>query len=914
MRRRPRFSPLRHAFGLAALAALAGGCLLGGDRSRAPDPTPAGPAPALAPPPLASGRLPDTATPLRYAVSLVVDPARERFTGDVTITVQIPRPTQALVLHGRDLTVSHAELTVGDKHVTADASFRMAVGGRDAADELVLTLGEVIPAGIAEVRVAYSAPIGDRLSGLFRVAEEGAHYAFTQLEPTDARRVIPCFDEPGFKVPFDLKVTTPKGNLVVANAPELEHRDADDGRSLVYQFARTAPLPTYLFAFAVGPFDVREARPAPGARSVPIRLIAPRGKAGLGELALSAAAAQVELLGGYFDRPYPYAKLDLVAVPEFGFGAMENAGLISFREELVLLDGRSAGAASRHAMAKTLAHELAHHWFGDLVTIPWWDDLWLNEGFATWIEGRVLDTWRPGSGARLDALRAKGEVMELDALDSARPVRQRVTGTAEAEEVFDEITYDKGAALFGMIEAWLGPEVFQRGIREHLKAHEHGVATAADLLAALGRAAGRDVAPVAATFLDQAGVPLVRAEPLCKAGEAPRVALTAERFRPRERRDVHDQAWKIPICIAYEGAGSAGPACGLVDGRATEIALPLPEGRCPKWIYPNADERGYFRFALPPAGQRALSRAGRALGPTERLGLVANTWALVQSGDVEADALMDLLEAMRGERDRRVVEQIVSALEHLGRALVDAPSRGAFRAFVTRSLLPIAKELGWDPRKGEADDRRLLRVRVLSALAELTDETWVATEAEKRAAAWLADPGAVDADVAAVALRAASRRAGAKRFDALVEAARKARSPEDRLAAVSALGAFGDPALVRRALDLMLSAPLKIQDGFHVFNAALARPESRPGVLAWVKERFGELKAKVPDFALSRLAGAVETICDAPTLEDASTFFGEALKGTEGGEHALVHALQKAEMCIDLRGRQAEKVGKRLGR
>jgi aminopeptidase N len=898
------------SIGALVLGAHAGCILFGNDLTRAPAPTSSGSAAVTpAPPPLQSGRLPATAKPLRYALALTIDPTQERFTGDVTITVDVPAETRAIVMHGRDLVLSRAEATAGGRQVPADASVRMAAGNRDAADELVLAFAEPLPAGRAELRIAYSAPIGDRLSGLFRVKEEGATYAFTQLEPTDARRVFPCFDEPGYKSSFELKVTAPKGNVVVANAPERDHLETDEGRSVTYRFAPTPPLPTYLFALAVGPLDAREGPKG----AVPLRLVAPRGKAKLGELALEAASGYTRLLTDYFDRPFPYPKLDLLAVPEFGFGAMENAGLISFREELVLLDPKDVSADARRAMDSALAHEIAHHWFGNLVTMSWWDDLWLNEGFATWIESKMIDQHRPNGSARIDAVRAKTAVMELDSLDSARAVRQRIAGSGEAEDAFEGTTYDKGAAVLGMLEAWLGADAFRAGVRAYLKDHENGSATAADLFAALSKASGKDVAPVASSFLDQAGVPLVRAELACRAGEPPEVALAQEWYRTGSRSRSHERAWKIPACVAFEGAGKSGPACGFLGEATTTIRLPLPAGQCPRWIYPNAEERGYYRFALPPAQRASLLKAGNALAPAERLGAIAGAWALVLSGDLGADELFDLLEATRRDRHRLVIEQLVDTLRRVSGTLVDPSARPAFRAFASKILQGIARDLGWDPRKGEPDERRLLRAHVLSALADLTDDAWVAAESEKRAAAWLKKPGSVDMDVTAVALAAASRRAGEKRFTELTEAAKRARSPEERVAAVSALGGFGDPALLRRALDLVITQPIKIQDGFYIVNTALARPEARPVVLAWVKERFAELKGKVPDFALGRLASVVETICDAPTLEDAASFFGEALRGTEGGERALVHALERSELCIEVRAREAARVKKRLG-
>ncbi len=893
--------------GVALGVLAAGGCVPGNDLTRAPTPMSAEDVGAPVPAPLESGRLPGTARPLHYEVALTIDPAQARFTGDVGITVEIPAATQAIVLHGRELNVSRAEVLEGERHIPATASVRMARGPHDAPDELVLTLARPVSAGRAEIRIAWSAPIGDKLSGLYRVKEDGASYAYTQFEPTDARRMIPCFDEPGFKVPFELKVTTPKGNLAVANAEETGRVDSDDGLRTTFRFAPTAPLPTYLFALAVGPFEIREAPPGP----VKIRLITTKGKAPLGDLVLEAAAAHTRLLGEYFDRPYPYSKLDLVAVPEFGFGAMENAGLISFREELILLDAKRAGAVARRAMATHVAHEISHHWFGNLVTMAWWDDLWLNEGFATWMESKLVDTWRPATDARLQALRAKGAIMGRDALDSARAVRQPVSGSGEAEDAFDEITYDKGAAVLGMLEAWLGEATMREGIRAYIKAHEHGSATSADLFQAIGAAAHKDVRAIASTFLDQPGVPLVRAELTCNKGEPPRVQLTQGRYRARHGGDHPDQElWKIPICVAYEGGEKAGPVCGLIEGAKAEIALPA--GRCPKWVYPNAGESGYFRFVLPPAQTAALAGAARGLDPQTRLGLVAGAWALVRSGDMAVSALLDLLSGMKRERHRLVLEEMIAALEGVSGTIVDESTRPAFRRYASSILLPISKELGWDTRKSDTDDQKLLRKSVLSALSTLAEDPWLSVEAEKRSLAFFSDPRSIDPDMAAIALHAAARRQGERRFGELESAAKRAKLPEERIDAMGPLGSFADKALLRRALDLMLTDQIKMQDSFYISSAAMMWAESRPLVRAWVKDHFAELKGKMPDFLLARLAGVVESICDKDERDASAKLFGEAMKGTEGGERTLKQALEVADVCIGLRGREEGNLKKKL--
>lgn len=884
--------------------ALAEGCGASNDVTVAPPPVATVSEGPAAPPPLASGRLPGTAQPLRYALSVVVDPHKDRFSGDVVIDVDLPAATRAVVLHGRELTILRAEVLAGGETVGAHATFRMAAGGRQTPEELVLTLARPIAAGRAQLRIAYSAPLDDKLVGLYRVEDGGEAYAFTQLEPMDARRVFPCFDEPGFKVPFDLKVTTPKGNVVVANAPETDRVESEDRRSLTFTFATTAPLPTYLVAFAVGPLETRAGATTP----VPLRVVSTRGKAAQGQLALEAAAAHVAILAEYFDRPFPYAKLDLAAVPDFGAGAMENAGLITFREDLLLLDGERASSASRRNMAVVVAHEIAHHWIGNLVTMSWWDDLWLNEGFAMFMEAKVVDAWRPAMEAGLEALGDKSWVMSLDALETARAVRQPVASTSEAEEAFDGLTYVKGAGVLAMLERWLGRDAFRDGIRSYVHAREHKSATSADLFGALAKTSGKDVWAVASTFLDQPGVPLVRAELVCEQGKPARVGLSQTRYRARKAAPGGDTRWRIPVCLSFDGAAAGAGPCTVLEGEKAEVELGTK--RCPRFVHPNAGEDGYYRWHVAPAALAAMASASPPLPLRERIGLLSNAWALVQSGDLPSDALVDLLVATKRERHRLVVEQTIEILEKLSGALVDDASRPAFAALTSELLLPIAKDLGWDARKGDADDARHLRRDVFEALV---DDPWLSAEADRRAAKWLVDPRSVDADTAFAALASSTRRSGDKRLGELFDAIGRAKAPEERSAAVRALGTFGDPALLRKALDGILSGRLKLQDGRDLASSAMKRITSRPVLLAWVREHFAELKKKVPGAALARLTSVVGTICDSAVRAEAAAFFGAELRDVEGADRRLAQALETADLCVDLKAREAERFKKRLG-
>ncbi|EYF06797.1 Hypothetical protein CAP_1494 [Chondromyces apiculatus DSM 436] len=863
----------------------------------------------VAPPDLPSGRLPDTARPLHYALSLSIDPTKERFYGDVTIDLAIPAKTETIVLHGRDLTLAQAEVVLDGEAIQVRTGYRQAMGGKGSPEEIVLTLPRAVAPGQLQLHITYSAALEAGITGLYRVEHGGASYAFTHLEPTEARRVFPCFDEPGHRVPFDLKVTTPKGNVVVASTPEVDRTEPEDGRGATFTFAPTQAIPTYLLGFGVGPFEIVE-----GARQpVPLRVVTARGAGNLGQAALEATAAHLGFMAEYTAQPFPHPKLDLVAIPEFGFETSVSAGLMALREDLVLLDPAISGAVARKRMAEVVAGAVSRPWFADLVSAAWWDDQWLHDGFSRWMEVKLLDRSRPGLEAREASLREKDRVMGLDAFGEARAVRQPVTSTSEAKEALEPLMGVKASHVLEMVERWIGPELFRDGVRAYLKDHPRGVVTTADLLTSLGEASNRDVSAVVAPFLDRTGVPLVAASLTCESNRAPRVTLTQRRHGARPAEGVTEPPWTFPVCVAYEGGVKAGPACTLLEGTTGEV--PLPEGRCPRWIYPNAAEGGYYRFSLPPAQLGALVAKARSLEVSARIGLVANTWALVKSGDVGVEVLLDLLGAMKGERHRLVVGQMIDTLQGVSDLLVDDGVRPGFQAFVSSLLLPLGRELGWEAQRADSDDQRLLRREVLEALLVLAEEPWVFTEAERRAAALLKGPRTLDGNAAAVAvaLKASTRRAGEAQFRQLTTVLKKATTTEERRMILEAVGSFADPALLRTALDWTLTGGVTPQDGHTVFMAAAAWPGARPHLLSWMREHLPELKGKLADVAMVRRLGVLSAICDPENRAEAARFFGEALEDLEGAKHPLKQSLAAADLCIAARLREGPRLTKRLG-
>ena len=872
---------------------------------------PASPSPAAvasplpaAPEPLATGRLPALARPVRYALSLVLDPRREDYRGEVAIDVDVPAETHAVVLHARGLTVGTTTVTVGERTFPAATSTRRAVGGREADEELVLLTREPIPAGRARLVIPFTAPFAADLRGAFRVHVGDDWYAFSDFEPTDARRAFPCFDEPSFKVPVEVSITAPTGMTALANMPERAHEDVADG--VTHRFEATPPTPTYLVSFAAGPFDFFDGPREP----VPVRVATVRGRAALGRIGAETAAAHLRVLGDYFGRAYPYPKLDLVAVPDFLPGAMENPGLITFRDTALLLDSARASTRARHYTYGIIAHELAHQWFGNLVTMAWWDDLWLNEGFATWMATRVMNTWRPELGDRIDEVGSSSWARTSDGLESTRPIRTPVTTTSQAMEAFDALAYNKGSAVLRMVESHIGEDPFRDGVRSYLRAHEWGNATAADLLASLSAAAGHDLAPIATSFLDQAGVPLVEARLVCAPGAVPQVALRQSRFTAGRGVDAAQTRWSIPVCVRYPAGTSTRERCTLLADVERTEPLELPAGQCPAWVHPNAGARGYYWHSLPPETLRALLGATR-LSTEEKLDALASLHALYDAGTLSVDIWLGAIARFAADRDPHVAERAVGHIGSVEHQLVTDGTRAAFRSWVSGLLGARARALGFAPRPADSEATRDLRRSVLTTLGTLTDDPWVHSQAEAAARRYLADPTSVDGDTAAVALPIASRHAGAARFEALRAAVDHAATPQDRALLFGAMLTFDDLALVRRTYALTLTDLVRAQDLRVLFGRVGASPAHRALLLDWARENLPALQQKLGRH-LRALVGGLGWRCDEAAITQGEAFLREATAGMEGVDRGLHQAGEFARRCVAIRARDAGAAGQRL--
>src|SRR5947199_983284 len=600
-------------------------------------------------------RLPPDVRPREYDIHREPDLDAGRFRGEVRIAVGLDRARREVVLHAAELRVERAAASLDGDEVAARVR-------ADAADQTVtLRFPRALPAGEVRLVLGFAGRLNQHLRGLYAASADGRHYAFSQCEAADARRIFPCFDEPAFKARFRLAVTVPRGLRAVSNSPIEREEDAPGGR--VVHFAPTPPLSTYLFALAVGPLEASAERLL---GTVPIRIWHVPGKGHLTELGLEAAAEALRRLEDYFDIPYPYGKLDLVAVPDFGAGAMENAGAVFFRETLLLLDPATASLNERKRAAEVIAHELAHMWYGDLVTMAWWDDLWLNEAFATWMAYRVVDDWRPEWRLWHGFEHDRAGALALDALANTHPIYAEVRSVAEATQNFDAITYEKGAAVVRMIEHFLGPENFRAGVRLYMRRHREGNAVAADLWRALEEASGREVARVAQPWIEKAGFPLVTFGPA--KGDADRaLRVRQERFfadpkiPPARRRG----RWPLPLVVRWRTTeGATGVDRLLVDRAADGVRLGA-ETRLRRY-FGNAEAGGFYRTLHDPADRSALLGDLAALTAVERLALAGDQWALVRSAKAPIETFLAVAEALGDETDYDVLDGLAGPL-----ALVD---------------------------------------------------------------------------------------------------------------------------------------------------------------------------------------------------------------------------------------------------
>ena len=842
-------------------------------------------APAAADPPAAppaAHRLGTDVVPVFQAIRLNADARKPDYTGSVRIELDVRKPVSAFSLYARDIEVSSVALTgpagaVEARHGSADR------GRLDIATQSPLHPGPHV------LEIEFSNEYDTQATGLYKVVVGGDAYLFTQFEADDARQAFPCWDEPAFKIPYEMTVVVPEADQAVSNTLPVSDTVKDGQRTVV--FGRTKPLPSYLLALATGPLEFV---PIPG-MSVPGRVVTVKGASAMAGEAVRTTPPVLAALERYFGRPYPYEKLDLIAVPEFWPGAMENAGAVTFRDTVLLLDSRGASAAERRLLVEISAHELAHMWFGDLVTMEWWDDLWLNESFASWMGNKISAETFPEFGTQVEAMAGTQFAMSTDARLSTRAIRQPVSSLDNLLQSADELAYQKGQAVLAMVETWVGPEVFRRGVLDYLTAHEWRNAVAADLWNALSRAAGKDVAGVMATFLDQPGVPLVTVD----AVEGNRVRLSQRRFA---NQGVSPPAttWRIPVALKYETGGAMRTRVVLLSGPSDTVTLEGPVA----WVHPNAEERGYYRWSVPAATRRAIAEGGeRVMTVRERVGFVGNASALLDAGSLRGDEFLELLLPFARDPEPPVVAAVLDSLQKVKRAFVTPDLETTFAGYVRRMLAPSLERIGMERRAGEAEGVSLLRPDLLLWLGRDGRDPAVLAYAAKVTAAYLNDPAGADPSIAGVALKLRALSGDRALFDEYRRRLEAATVPADRERFLTALGYFRAPELVEEALRFAAAGPLRPQEMFEIpqgVGTAVAE-EARP--YRFVTENYEAIRAKLPPMFLVFMTHFANG-CSEDRARQASAFFSEAPHSVPGTDKEMAKVAEGVRDCASLRSRE----------
>jgi aminopeptidase N len=839
-------------------------------------------------------RLGGTVVPDHYDLHFTPDLARETFDGEAAVRVRLTAPSDAITLHAVDLDVQQATVTAAGRAQTA----RVTV---DAVTETItLTVPAPIPPGPATIELRYRGALNDRLRGFYISRANGRKYAVTQLEATDARRAFPSFDEPAFKATFALTLTIDEGDTAISNGRLLSDTPGPGANRHTLRFSTSPKMSTYLVAMAVGDFQCLTG----GADGVPIRVCATPDKVDLARFALEAAEYTMGWFNQYFSIRYPFEKLDIVAVPDFAAGAMENTGAIFYRERLLTIDEQKVSVDARRNVAAVLAHEIAHHWFGDLVTMRWWDDIWLNEGLATWMESKPLQTWKPTWDADLVEAADTQRALNLDALQSTRAIRTRAETPQQINELFDAIVYEKSAAVLRMVEELVGAEAFRAGVNRYLTRHAYANASAEDFWTEIAAVSGQPVDRILGSFVDQKGSPLVDVRAQC-TDERLDVTLTQQPFfletPPLPGGDA-DPRWQTPVCLKWPNAdGTMGQTCRLL----TEPLQTWQTPSCPAWLYANAGGLGVYRTAYEPEMLRRLAAvAGTALTPVERISLAGDQWALVRQDGTRMAQYLSLAEGLAADRAGRVVGEVTGRLDYIAAYLVDEAARPAYEAWIRRVLGPAARELGWTVAPGEPEDQQARRASVLFTLGAAGDDPETIRTAGEIARQYLDGTATPDPATLGVAIQLAASHGDAALYDRMLARMRSEIEPTEQQRFRNALGRFTDPALVRRTIALALSTEVRTQDAPGLLAALLANPAARQDTWQALKNGWTELEQRLGVFlGIPNVVGATGAFCDAAAREDIRRFFDA--HRIPSAERALRRSLESIDACVALRDRSA---------
>jgi aminopeptidase N len=866
-------------------------------------------------------RLPTTVVPTHYTLALTPDLKTATFSGVESIDVNIAEPTQSITLNAIEIKFESVEIYPNGPQQTGTVSLDQE------KQQATFTFPKTISAGNATIKIRYTGILNNELRGFYLSKTARRNYAVTQFEATDARRAFPCFDEPAFKARFDVSLTIDAGDTAISNTPIVSDKPGPGQGKHTLAFATTPKMSTYLVAFLVGDFQCIGGQQD----GVDLRVCSTPDKIQLAPFALNVAKFALHYYDNYFGIHYPLKKLDLIGIPDFEAGAMENFGAITFRESVLLIDPKTAPITSQETVALDITHEMAHQWFGDLVTMQWWNNIWLNEGFATWMENKPVAAMHPEWNIPQLVASDEQDTLNVDAQPTTRPIRANAETPAEINQMFDSIAYGKASDVLLMVENYLGEETFRKGVHAYLAAHEYGNATAEDFWNAQTAASHKPVNKIMESLVEEPGVPLLT----FGAPAAGKVPVSQTRFFLSPSITPNpDQKWTLPVCFSVKAAaspsnaGSGGlsnlrPVSGWF-GEALAQGSPLPalgasaaSGLCDLLtpgtralqtpasglFFANAGGKGYYRSAYAPAQYKALvDHIESALTPAERISLSGDEWAQVHANKATVGQFLDLVDALKTDSDADVLSTIFSSLAAIADQVASTrEERDALAHWIRNNFAPVYAQLG-SPSPNDSPNTLRLRAELFSLLGYRGDDPAVADAARQIADRYIANPASVDPNLGRAALAVAAENGDAALFDKLQSTYETSTNPVFQETALRLLMEFDNPTLLNRALNYAISGNVRNQDAAILFSIGLQIPENRDQTWQFIRTHWNQVEAQLTTDSGTYIVSAAGTFCSAKAHDDVESFFNA--HPAPDSDVALKHALEHIDECVEFRRQQ----------
>jgi aminopeptidase N len=835
-------------------------------------------------------RLPQTVIPSHYTLKLTPDLSNATFTGVESIDALVQQPVNDITLNALDIKFAEVTARVNGQELHA------RITEDPAKQEATFHFDQELPAGPLTLAIDYSGILNSKLRGFYLSKTATQRLAVTQFESTDARRAFPSFDEPAFKATFSVTLVAPKGDMAISNTNAISDAPGPGPDQHTVQFATTPKMSTYLVAFLVGNFECISG----ASDGVPIRVCATPGKTQYAHFALSGAEFFLHYYDQYFGIKYPMPKLDLIGIPDFEAGAMENFGAITFRETALLVNPKTATVGEEQEVATDVAHEMAHQWFGDMVTMEWWNNIWLNEGFATWMETKAAGAWKPEwhleQGAVGGGFFGLNGSLNYDAQKITRPIRAEANTPDQINQMFDAISYGKAAAVLSMTENYETPETFRKGVHKYLKAHEWGNATAQDFWNAQAAVSHLPVDKVLESFIAEPGEPILTFEE--PADGAVRVSQKRFYLNPTIQPPAQ-QTWTIPVCF---GEPNHQQKCDVMS--SAEQSLAVPQGAP---FFPDAGGKGYYRYSLPESVYRTLlGDVETQLTPAERISLLGNEWTEVHADRASVGDYLDLVAAMKDDPNAEVVGMALGPLGTIENSIASSEQeRDAVAAWVRKTFKPMWDKLG-APSASDTPNTKELRATLFGALGYEGEDPEVIAQAKKMAEGYFTHPGSVDPTLAQTAAVLAAIHGDAAYFDQLQHVYETSNNPQLKEVALGLMSAFRDPALERRAMQYALSGKVRNQDAIFQFMAPLGQRQTRDLAWSFIQQNWDEVQKQFTTSMGGALVGATGAFCSEQKKQEVVSFF--AAHPVAASSDALQRAEDSIDQCVQLRTAQGPKL------